>query len=190
METRWLDHDVHLFTVSDVLTPDECAALVDHTEAAGYAEAPITTGRGFFMVPELRNNTRVMEDVPDRAGWLWERIRPFLPKRVHDWHVVGLNERFRYYRYDPGQYFRWHVDGSYVRSPVEQSLLTLMVYLNDGFEGGSNDFAEIGTVAPERGMALLFDHRVLHQGAPVQTGRKYVLRTDVMYRDPLVCVED
>jgi hypothetical protein len=31
-------------------------------------------------------------------------------------------------------------------------------------------------------MALVFEHPVRHQGAPVTAGRKYVLRTDVMYR--------
>jgi len=30
-------------------------------------------------------------------------------------------------------------------------------------------------------MALVFIHRQLHEGAPVIQGRKYVLRTDVMY---------
>lgn len=37
-------------------------------------------------------------------------------------------------------------------------------------------------VAPTAGTALLFRHRVLHEGAPVAAGVKYVLRTDVMYR--------
>ena len=37
-------------------------------------------------------------------------------------------------------------------------------------------------VTPERGKALVFYHRQLHEGLPVVRGRKYVLRTDVMYR--------
>lgn len=32
-------------------------------------------------------------------------------------------------------------------------------------------------------MALVFVHRHLHEGAPVIAGRKYVLRTDVMYAE-------
>ena len=35
-------------------------------------------------------------------------------------------------------------------------------------------------VQPEAGKALVFVHRVLHRGAPVADGRKYVMRTDVM----------
>jgi hypothetical protein len=32
-------------------------------------------------------------------------------------------------------------------------------------------------------MALLFQHEVLHEGCAVESGVKYVLRTDVMYAD-------
>jgi hypothetical protein len=31
-------------------------------------------------------------------------------------------------------------------------------------------------------MRLLFEHSLVHQGAPVLRGHKYVLRTDVMFR--------
>jgi len=37
-------------------------------------------------------------------------------------------------------------------------------------------------VVPRTGMALVFYHKMLHEGAVVLKGRKYVLRTDVMYR--------
>jgi hypothetical protein len=75
------------------------------------------------------------------------------------------------------------MDGAFVRDAREQSFLTLMVYLNDDFEGGSTDFlAEEIRVKPERGMVLVFDHPLVHQGAPVLRGAKYVMRTDVMYR--------
>jgi hypothetical protein len=68
-----------------------------------------------------------------------------------------------------------------------------MVYLNGGCEGGETEF-DLGTVfvsgegdrvlrvAPEPGKALLFHHKIFHRGSPVAAGRKYVLRTDVMYR--------
>jgi prolyl 4-hydroxylase len=37
-------------------------------------------------------------------------------------------------------------------------------------------------VRPELGKALVFYHPQLHEGMPVVKGRKYVLRTDVMFR--------
>jgi len=174
-----------IFTVSNVLAEAECAEWIRTTEGQGFSSAPITTARGFLMAPSIRNNTRVIVDDRERAAALWQRLSAFVPRTLEDYSVVGLNERFRVYRYDPGQYFRWHGDGSFVRTPREQSLLTLMVYLSDDFVGGSTDFDtrhDLLQVTPRAGMALVFEHPLRHQGAPVTAGRKYVLRTDVMYR--------
>jgi hypothetical protein len=55
-----------------------------------------------------------------------------------------------------------------------------MVYLNDDFEGGETRFQRV-TIRPMVGMALCFVHHLVHEGAEVLCGRKYVMRTDVMY---------
>ncbi|MDF3030995.1 MAG: putative iron-regulated protein [Moraxellaceae bacterium] len=38
------------------------------------------------------------------------------------------------------------------------------------------------SVRPAAGMVLVFPHSIMHQGTPVTSGVKYVLRTDVTYR--------
>jgi len=48
-------------------------------------------------------------------------------------------------------------------------------------EGGATNFKDI-SIKPETGMALIFKHELLHEGAKVTAGLKYVLRSDVMYR--------
>lgn len=116
-----------------------------------------------------------------------ERARPYLPPAQGQWQLSGLNERFRFYRYDPGQSFKRHYDGSFHRPNGEQSFLTLMVYLNAEFTGGQTVFYDAhdrlrARVEPAAGIALVFDHQLIHEGAPVESGRKYVLRTDVMFR--------
>jgi hypothetical protein len=139
------------------------------------------------MYKDIRNNARVMIDDPELAEQLWQRVRPFLPQRLGKWEAVGCNERCRFYRYDPGEKFAPHYDGYFQRENGERSRLTFMVYLNGGFEGGATNFPHalpLVSVRPKRGMALLFIHHQLHEGAPVIEGRKYVLRTDVMYRKP------
>ena len=89
--------------------------------------------------------------------------------------------RVDFYRYDVGQQFDWHYDGCYERPNGERSWLTFMIYLNGDFDGGQTAF-ENAAVEPDTGMALFFVHQVLHKGQPVTNGRKYVLRSDVMYR--------
>ncbi|MDB5311404.1 MAG: hypothetical protein JWO38_5606 [Gemmataceae bacterium] len=181
-----------VFVIHDFLTPEECRHYIRVTEDVGYADAPITTPAGPMMAKGVRNNERVMIDNVDWARTLRERARPFTPSPFQGHFAVGLNERFRFYRYDPGQTFRPHSDGSFSRND-EQSQLTFMVYLNGGCGGGETiiyiqddgltlpDGAEL-RITPEPGKALVFYHPLLHEGAPVTAGRKYVLRTDVMYR--------
>jgi hypothetical protein len=73
----------------------------------------------------------------------------------------------------------------------EESHLTFMIYLNDQVTGGETRFHEdlprafhlrpYLSVKPKEGMALVFAHRIWHEGAVVESGQKHVLRTDVMY---------
>jgi predicted 2-oxoglutarate/Fe(II)-dependent dioxygenase YbiX len=140
--------------------------------------------------PEIRNNERVILDDPERALDLWQRVSQYIPSTIGKWRAIGLNERFRFYRYDPGQRFALHHDGSYRRPNGEESLLTFMIYLNEGFEGGETRFLlpyyyDVNerdvSVVPETGMTVCFVHELVHEGTPVIQGRKYVLRSDVMY---------
>lgn len=185
--------DEDVFLIRDFFTPDECAEHIRLSEESGYDDAPISTGRGAVIRKDVRNNDRVMIDDPTLAAVLFARAEPLLPANFLIWKPVGLNERFRYYRYTKGQKFDWHFDGAFTRDNGESSKLTFMIYLNDGFVGGETVFnlKRLGAVRdtdpvlrvfPTAGTALVFRHDVLHTGAMVLDGVKYVIRTDVMYR--------
>ena len=183
-----------LFVLHDFLSPDECTAYIALSESMGYGDAPINSFGGPVIRKNIRNNDRVMLDDVRLAADIWDRLRPHFPERSQFWLPMGLNERFRFYRYDPGQQFDWHCDGCFERSPIEQSAFTFMIYLNGGVAGGATEFnLKMRTggvrsndpmlrVQPETGKALVFPHAMLHRGAPVENGRKYVMRTDVMCR--------
>ncbi len=172
-----------VFTVPDVLTAGDCKMLIGMLEGQGFDEAPITTIAGPVMNKQIRNNTRVIFDHQELANRIYAKLEHALPV-VCGTKPVGANERFRAYRYEPSQRFAPHLDGCFQRDARERSELTLMIYLNDGFGGGATTFLDYELeVTPKTGMALLFQHRILHEGAVVTSGTKYVLRTDVMYRD-------
>ncbi|MBL8915994.1 MAG: 2OG-Fe(II) oxygenase [Archangium sp.] len=173
-----------VLTIPDVLNPAECAAFIERMEGEGLSDAPITTNRGPMMRKDIRNNTRVMFDDVAFAAKLFERVRAHLPERLESELIpVGANERLRCYRYVPGQYFAPHFDGYFRRENGEESQLTLMVYLNECERGGHTVFHDLELdVKPVPGMALLFNHRLLHEGAEVLAGIKYAVRSDVMYR--------
>lgn len=192
MKIEMVDPEGGAFVVDGFMTGEECRAYIALSESLNYAIAPLTTARGPVVAPEVRNNTRVMLDDHSLARTMWERVKPYVPELLSDWtdelrEPVGLNERFRFFRYDPQQRFAKHYDAPYRRDNGEASLLTFMIYLNDGFEGGETKFYSDHdqlryAVQPRQGRALFFIHNLYHEGARVVSGRKYVMRSDVMYR--------
>jgi hypothetical protein len=172
-----------IYTIANILTPEECQEYVDWSEAHGYETAPVSLAAGAVVRPDIRNNARVMVDDPVRTDDLWSRLSAHLPPVLAGRRVVGLNERLRFYRYGPGERFAPHTDGCYRRANGDESLLTLMIYLNGGARGGETRFGN-AAITPQAGLALIFDHYLLHEGARVLEGRKYVLRSDVMYGSP------
>jgi prolyl 4-hydroxylase len=169
-----------IFTIPDVLSVAECEEYIAWSESLGYEAAPVSLAAGSVLRPDIRNNARVMIDAPARAAEIWSRIVADIPAVLDGRRALGLNERFRFYRYEPGQRFAPHTDGCYRRTNGEESLFTFMIYLNAGTVGGATTF-ENASVTPQAGLALVFDHYLLHEGTPVVEGHKYVLRSDVMY---------
>jgi prolyl 4-hydroxylase len=171
-----------VFTIENYLTPQECQHYIALGDGIGYVPSEVNFAGGSRRAEDIRNNDRVIFDDPALAALLFERARPVLPAKIGSGTLLGLNERLRFYRYGPDQYFKWHKDGIFAKSPDEASCLTFMIYLNDDFDGGATEF-KTEFVKPKTGMALVFPHKVAHQGAPIVSGSKYVLRTDVMYRN-------
>lgn len=169
-----------IFTIDGFLAPEECARLIVRGEGMGFQEATITTADGERLYPDERNNHRVIFDDPVLGAELFTRASSVLPPSIDGWMLSGFNLRFRFYRYTPKQLFAWHKDGTVRLSATTESFLTFMMYLNEDFKGGSTQFGW-EQVNPRTGTALVFPHRLRHQGAAVTVGTKYVLRTDVLY---------
>ena len=202
-----------IWVVKNVLTPEQCQKYIEFSEKQGYEKAGITVGENqYVMMEDVRNNTRVIYDDKQWAEELFQLVKDYLPcstavlprcaSSMKNFDLVGLNERWRFYKYDAGQTFKPHYDGCFARPNVydndtvqeERSFLTLIFYLNNVTTGGETKFYEeafkagIKTkhiVQPKCGDILVFSHNILHEGAPIPDDSKetkYVLRTDVMFR--------
>lgn len=181
--------DNYVFELPNFLPHDVCDQWVADIEADGFEPALINGMHGATRRADIRNNDRLIRDDPQTGQTLYRELLPYLSKTFRKRQVVGLNERFRFYRYDVGQKFDWHQDGYFERKNGERSLFTFLIYLNDDFEGGGTSFSDVFAgqsfpdfcVTPRKGSALVFYHPIMHRGDTVVSGRKYVMRTDVMY---------
>lgn len=170
-----------IFTLANVLNDVECEMFIDTAEREGFTLATINMGReGHKINTEWRNNDRVNIQDPEIAELIWKRVQPFIPATMAGRTVQGLDDTFRFYRYEPGQQFDWHVDGATKKPDGSRSLLTFIIYLNDGYEGGDTAFENCSVFGKE-GECLIFPHHLRHRGSLVTKDIKYVIRTDVMY---------
>lgn len=177
-----------LYLLPGAFEHTECRAWISSTEARGYA----ATGGAYPA--DYRDNDRLLFDDPSLARALLERLRERLPATLERqgarWRLLRLNERFRCCRYGEGQRFVIHRDGPYAPGPRQRSFLTVMLYLNAAgeFRGGQTAFYTdrsgeevLASIEPDQGDLVVFSHDLWHAGLPVTEGRKYVLRTDVIY---------
>ncbi|KAJ3163411.1 hypothetical protein HDU88_006362 [Geranomyces variabilis] len=180
-----------VFLLRNVLTTAQCDALVAATEYIGYVPALTNDGTGAEAYkPHLRSSLRCIVDAPLFADQLYGIVRSALNDL--DTHVRGLNPRLRVLKYAVGDRFVRHRDGVYVAADgASESRYTMQLYLNDGYTGGRTAvWVPMGEGAAtrkapveievEKGMAVVFDHRVLHEGKAVEDGMKYAVRMDVM----------
>ncbi|MCX5748387.1 MAG: 2OG-Fe(II) oxygenase [Proteobacteria bacterium] len=186
--TRFLPAPVFGAELAAVLDASACATLIDELGVRGFQATATAYPRGY------RDNDRIVFDDAPLAARLFARVHAALPYELdHEgerWRLVGLNTRFRACRYRGGQAFCIHRDGPYVPTTSTRSLLTLQIYLDDAsvMTGGHTRFyadrdglETWASIAPTRGTAIVFDHRVWHDGEAVTAGAKHVIRTDVMY---------
>ncbi len=178
------DSKTYISKVPELLSPDQCAELIQRIEDLSPTIAPINSMGGTKVRTDIRNNERVMFDDKELANSLFQKVKHRLPEEFRGRRIIAANERFRCYRYKPGMRFAPHADGSFERNETEKSFYTFLVYLNDDFVGGETNFftqPEV-SIEPKVGLGLLFQHPLLHEGAVVQSGVKYVARSDIMYQ--------
>merc|ERR1719326_1604070 len=195
------------FTISNVLTPEESKKLLDISENMGYTEdAPVSLGRNI-----RHNENCVWIADAELNDAIFERMRPWLPEEVLGGKLLGMNRRWRLYKYGEKDVFKTHTDGSWPGSGIVNgqymtdmygdrwSQMTVVIYLNDDFTGGETKFyipdktplsqghSQYTAGEPSAGGALIFfhgDHELspLHEGSLVTSGCKYIIRTDILYK--------
>lgn len=169
------------FHLLGVLSSAECDRFVEITEALGYhSDAPVS------LPHSIRHNTNlnwIVDESIDEA--IWGRCAHLVPDHLGEQPALGLNARFRFYRYAPGDFFRPHTDGAWPGSRVVDgrlthdaygdriSYLSCLLFLSDGYRGGRTLFYvgpqsggtarepseenAIAVVTP-KGAALVFPH--------------------------------
>ena len=191
------------FTISSLLSGAECDFIIRESHAH------MTPMDDAFPI-EYRRSNRAMILSKAMASDIFHRLLPYFTEDEvgpgiaplcfgHGgiWFPHSCNEAIKINRYDPGGMFTRHRDGPWIPCEDMASIYTVLIYLNDCFEGGATTFwkqrkdhwnrvrdDDVATVRPVRGTAVVFNHDAWHSGDVVAKGCKYVLRTEVIFHRP------
>ena len=187
----------HTFELPELLTAVECERLINATERAqSFENERIYFGYGYRPEEPAVSNRDVLRFwSDDLASTLLARLERLLPVLTaasgEEWHLAGINAGFRVARYASGDSLPTHTDHVTFAGAACCSAWTLTVYLNSvhPMQGGSTAFhlshasgaMHIPRLQPRAGTGLLLAHDVLHSGAPLRAGGKYILRTEPLY---------
>ena len=189
-----------LFLARSLLSTGECRKLIE--AVAGPTPVVPLTPVDREYIASYRQCLRAVFSSPQLAAVLEKRLRPLLERTDLDkvqpfgvgtdgvWSLPKqgfVNFCFRISEYSLGQHFAMHRDNGFVFSDDFRSIFTVVMYLNEDFQGGETEFEvsserESVKVRPAAGMAAVFNHDLRHQGLPAYSGKKYVLRTDIMFQ--------
>lgn len=215
--------------IDNLFTPEDCQRLLTAAESkSSWIPAKINGGGGKeYYDNSYRNSERILHDDFELAGWIFDKLRPYLseieslPSASNHLRIKGrsrgvepmdngaklvrLNERLRFLKYGPGQFFRPHCDGFYnTDDKKEVSYYTLQIYLSgdkQSLKGGATRFWQKGyqpwayaktknrgvkylDVDSRLGRVLIFEHAgLMHSGEDVVEGTKISMRTDFMYAE-------
>ena len=188
-ESFELPYDV--FHVNDALTESECRTLIDASTPS------LSRSMVVNQTPTGDHDKDVLDDVRtsyqtwigeshEGAGHVVKKMMA-LAASLTGVRKTDLMEAVMVARYEPGQKYEAHHDScthGCDKAPVYR-LATLLVYLNDDFEGGTTTFPKIPlTVRPKTGQGVLFYNtepdtgavipNSLHSGDPVVSGVKFI----------------
>jgi len=180
-----------IWVAENFFSKEECEKLIEISENASYEEALVNISKDLgVMDKRYRDSKRVMIDDVNLAGYIFEKCKDNIPSAFEGGLLLEVNERMRFLKYDhPGAKFAKHCDANFPRKSNEESLITMQIYLNEGFEGGETTiFDEIFPdekfpYVPKMGSVLFFRQRGWeHEGSVLKSGIKYTIRTELMYR--------
>lgn len=181
--------DLEVWLAANLLSENECCSLLKKAEEHGFGATDYPKS--------YRGNLRLITTDNSLTEAMWHRLQPLVPPTLsldgHLWDACGLNECWRLAKYYPGDRFGTHCDACFDRSADEMSMLTVNIYMNGGFDGGSTRFYDgrddptpAFSVKPRTGLCLLFRQppgkNYYHDGEELRSDVKYLFRSDVMYR--------
>ena len=224
-------HDKGIISVNNFLSQQQCSVIINSANKKGWNNSsPSGGGHGRTGNEDARTNSFCVLFDEKLAEDIWNGIKKILPDDLEflgqnayfnsvtqgkEWKPAFIYDKMRIYKYDPNEVFPEHIDYKVKRNLkvkgkeyVQQSFLSILVYLNEDFTGGETGYWPDHNgihcrflrnvekqsckkdhqviITPEIGKLVIQDQNILHEGLPTSKGTKYLLRTDIIHQREVI----
>ncbi len=179
-----------IFVFNDFFDEHTCDEWIERAEEQGFDAGAVFTPEGERMAEHIRSCQEAVIHDEEAAHVLFELLESQVTSHPQFAEFQGVHPRLRVLRYEQDQFFAPHTDASIDADDGQsRSRYTFLVYLNTPPQGGATYFPDAWTqdllIEPECGRALCFEHDVMHAGALIESGLKYLLRADLLFSQPI-----
>jgi len=150
-----------IWEIPNFLSSRECDSLIQETEEMGYEDATKMAGANSEVV--LRNMKRLFLSDTMTSEILTSKLKDLVPLSLEGGLFEGVNENFKFYKYDKNNKYDRHIDGEFENEISQtKSVASFIIYLNEPNKGGVTRFHShkfdkgIHDVKPEKGKILIY----------------------------------
>ena len=171
--------------IPDAFSEDDCNTIMYVMSKTPLDPAKVRGESG--PTSDRVSNVKFISYDPDL--WIFQKLGQVVNTVNPQTFKFDLNswfdEGFQYTQYPEGGYYRWHTDIG--DGPTEYRKLSVVLQLNDDYEGGQLQFFPAKFDVPKKkGMVAVFPSYMPHSVTPVTKGTRYSLVTWVSGPTPFV----
>jgi SM-20-related protein len=172
----------HLFLLPDFLDPDSCTRLRAELASAPTTQAPVYIEGAEGTIHETIRKTKSLHPANETLWQIHERL---LGQKSALENHFGARltdcEQPQFLRYEKGDFFVRHQDGNTHQLDFDHlrvRRISIVVFLNDSFSGGSLTFYDPETtfaLAGATGLLVAFKADTFHEVLPVTSGERFTI---------------
>ena len=169
-----------ILEINNFITDKECDDLIEYTKTQTLIKSKVLSETG-----DVASDNRDSEQIwlEDNKHYVVAKIANLSAKITQK--PLNHMEHLQFLKYNKGGYFKEHYDPEInYKSDTNDRIYTIIIYLNDDFEGGETYFKNLNIlIKPKKGKAVIFKSldengkilkKSLHQGSKVTSGTKYM----------------
>jgi prolyl 4-hydroxylase len=174
------DDSYKVYQIDNLLESSECDALCSYADTQNYMGSTVITPTGNVYIDTRKSKQLWIKDSDHDVA---KKISSYIENHIG--YPKENMEDLQLVKYDISGFFNDHYDPdiSY-KNNTSDRIYTVIIYLNDDFEGGETYFKNINlTIKPKKGMGVIFKSlsennellsNSLHTGKPIIKGNKYI----------------